>query len=305
MVDLSFIIPSWNTRELLRQCLNSIYKNRPNLSFEVWVIDNASTDGSVDEIPELFPEVKLVKNSKNLGYAGANNQAARSAEGANFLLLNSDTVIHLNAVDELFEYLSTHANVAAVGPKLLNGDGSLQISASPGPSLGREFWRLFHLDHFIPIGHYPRSKFITSQPLSVEVLLGACIMVKKSVIDQIGLFDEEYFMYSEEVDLCERIRKKGWALHWLPGPEVTHFGGMSTRQDSERMFLELYRNKIKFFRKHRGEVQTEIYRSIIWVSSLVRVFFTSSLSLIPSSRRKEWKSIKHNYMKLLGELPLM
>ena len=161
MKDLSIIISNWNTRELLHQCLTSIFSNPISCEFDVWVIDNASTDKSVLDIRSSFPEIKLIENAENLGFARANNQALRQAEGLNYLLLNPDTVVYPNAINLLVEYITNHPQVAAVGPRLLNADGSLQISASPAPSLGREIWRLFHFDRLIAMGNYQRSFFET------------------------------------------------------------------------------------------------------------------------------------------------
>jgi GT2 family glycosyltransferase len=199
--------------------------------------------------------------------------------------------------------LGEHSFVAAVGPRLINADGSFQISASRAPTLGREIWRLLQLDRFIPISQYPASLFLTDQPVSVEVLLGASILLRSQLIQQIGLFDEDYFVYSEEVDLCERIRNNGWELHWLPSATVTHFGGMSTRQVSKKMFIELYRNKIKFFRKNRGIFQARIYKVILFFASIIRIILSWPLKLSSLRNRNQLITISENYKTLIRELP--
>jgi GT2 family glycosyltransferase len=301
-MDLSIIIPNWNTKSLLENCLNSLFNTPINYEFEVWVVDNASTDDSLKDLPALFPQVRLIKNLENVGYGRANNQAAKVAQGTYWLLLNSDTVVFPAAINDLVEYLDAHPQAAAVGPRLLNADGTLQVSASPAPTLGRELWRLFHLDQFYPLSQYPEEFFKGGDPKIVDVLLGACLLIRAEVNQKIGLFDEDYFMYSEEVDLCERIRKSGAEIHWFGKPVVTHFGGMSTRQASEKMFLELYRSKIKFFRKNYGAFQTNLYKFILWMAAQARIISCKLIGLFSVENRNRWSATIKNYQALLNIL---
>jgi GT2 family glycosyltransferase len=303
-MKLSIIIVNWNTQDLLMHCLESIYSQPVHVDFETWVVDNASTDESITNITYLFPQVKLIVNSENIGFGRANNQGIRQAIGDYILLLNPDTQVHTDAINTLIAYLDTCPHAAAVGPKLLNADGSLQISAYPTPTLVRELWRLFHVDRIISIGQYSRKHF-GNKPIKVDILMGACILLRAEVIKPIGLFDEAFFIYSEEVDLCERIRKEGWELHWIPGPEVTHFGGVSTRQVASAMFLELYRSKIKFFRKHRGNFQAGLYKAVLEVAALARILSGKVLCFFLPGNRNRISSTIHNYQALLAELPRM
>jgi len=303
-MKLSIIIVNWNTKDLLRGCLDSIFKHVVRSEFDVWVVDNASTDDSITDLDQLFPQVKLIRNTNNFGFGQANNQAAHLASGEYFLFLNPDTLVFPDAIDNLAAYLDACPKAAAVGPRLLNDDGSLQISAFPAPTLGRELWRLFHLDKIFSISQYPQSAF-SSKPIKVDILYGACILVRAEVFKEIGSFDENFFMYSEEIDLCERIRKSGWELHWIPDAQVTHFGAVSTRQAAEVMFLELYRNKIKFFRKHKGKYQAGIYKVILAAASLARIISGKVFGLFLPHNRDRWSSSIKNYQALLAELPRM
>jgi len=297
-IDLSIIIVNWNTRDLLVECLDSIYSYPPDAGFDIWVVDNASNDGSPEAVREAFPQVNLIQNQDNAGFGRANNQAAAQAAGRYLLLLNPDTAIHSGALNSLIQYLEGQPEVGAVGPRLLNTDGSPQVSAFPAPTLTRETWRLFHLDRLSPRSSYPRAFFSTRKTQEVDTLMGACILLRREVIDRIGLFDEQFFVYSEEVDLCLRIRRAGWQVHWLPTAQVTHFCAQSTRQVADEMFLELYHNKVKFFRKHQGEMTARFYKALLYFASATR--YLGGQVLIPW--RPEWRDKSRQYQQLIRNL---
>lgn len=300
---LSIIIVSWNTRRDLLRCLASIMANPPACPFEVQVFDNASTDGSAEAVAAEYPQVRLLVGPENLGFARANNRAAASARGRYWLLLNPDTVIHPGALDALVSHLVSHPHVAMVGPRLLNPDGSLQPSIERLPTLVNELWRLLQLDRFYPLSRYPRSVLAASRPLRVEVLSGACLLIRREAVGVAGVFDEEYFIYSEEVDLCDRLHRQGWELHWLPEAAVTHLGGQSTRQVADRMFIELYRNKVKFFRKRHGQVSATLYKLVLFQAALIRYGLSSLVRSLPLRHREGWVEAGRRYGLLLDELP--
>lgn len=300
MTTIAVIIVNWNTRQRLEACLRSIASCSPqNLRFATIVADNASSDGSPAMIRAQFPSVTLIENRQNLGFAAANNQALRASSDDFILLLNPDTIVHPEAIDALLNHLWLYPEVGAVGPKLLNADGSCQVSAHPEPTLWRELWRLIHLDRFIPLSQYPEEYFSTPDFKTADVLMGACILLRREVLDQIGLFDEQFFIYSEEVDLCQRIRQAGWRIHYLPAAQVTHFGAASTCQVAGPMFIELYRNKLKYFRKHDGELAARRYRWILRITALLRVAAGSIAGLIQPGYRQKTQL----YRRLLRALP--
>ena len=302
---ISIIIVSWNTARLLENCLASILANPPTSPLETWVVDNASTDDSPGLVRERFPQVRLVENRDNVGFARANNQAIQRCTGKYILLLNPDTLVKPGALQALVDFLDTHPEAGAVGARLLNPDGSLQISSHPRPTLSRELWRLFHLDAFLPYAEYTPTKWETNQPQEVDVLMGACLLLRKEVLDQVGFLDEDYFIYSEEVDLCYRIQRAGWSIYWVPQAEVVHFGGQSTQQVPAEMFLNLYHSKIKYFRKHYGWPGAQIYKLILRIAALSRILLAPFVIFEHSSRRQKHLTLVDRYWRLVRALPGM
>lgn len=302
---LSIIIVSWNTASCLENCLSSILVNPPTSPFENWVVDNASTDNSPRMVREKFPQVQLMESHENIGFASANNQAIQRCTGKYILLLNPDTYVAPGTLQALVDFLDKTPEAGAVGARILNPDGSLQISSHPRPTLSRELWRMFHLDSLSPYAEYPPSKWETNQAQEVDVLIGACLMLRKDVLDQVGFLDEDYFMYSEEVDLCYRVQRAGWRLFWVPQAEVVHFGGQSTQQVPTEMFLNLYHGKIKYFRKHDGWLAVQIYKLILMIASLSRLVLTPFTFFEHSSRRQKHLTLADRYRRLVLALPRM
>jgi GT2 family glycosyltransferase len=302
-MDLSIIIVNWNTRKLLLECLNSIYASSLNIEFEIWVVDNYSADDSPAEIRENFPEIYLIENEKNIGFARANNLAYQKCRGKYILLLNPDTVVENDAIEQLVRFLDQTPDAGMVGARLLNPDKTLQISAFPVPTLSKEFWRLFHLDYFVPYANYPMEKWDMDSAREVDTLLGACILIRREALDLFGLFDEEFFIYSEEVDLCTRLKKVGWKLYWLPSAVVVHYRAQSTQQVAEEMFLKLYAGKILYFRKHHSKIEVLIYKLILFFATISRLILTPFAFIEEPVKRDEHLVLSNNYRRLLWSLP--
>jgi len=302
MKSLSIIIVNWNTKEYLKKCLQSIYNDDLSHSYEVIVVDNASTDGSKEMLHQLFPQVKTILNHQNLGFAQANNQAIQLSEGTYILLLNSDTIVREGAIESLVNFVENNPEVGCVGAKLLNPDNSLQFSCSPNPTLISEFMRMFHLPGIRPDGYYHMDRWKLNIPREVDVLIGACMLFRMSALEKIGSFDKQFFMYSEEVDLCYRIRQAGWKVFWSPDAEIVHYGGQSSKQVAAKMFIQLYKSKVLFFRKHRGQLAATIYKWILVTASLLRLTVLFSKKPI---RQNSEHNIVSNYKRLLVELPKM
>lgn len=235
-MDLSVIIVSWNTCQIAAECLASVTRERTDASSEVWVVDNASSNGGATLVRETFPDVHLIENRENMGFATANNQAIAASSGRYVLLLNSDTVVHPGAFDVLVRFMDERPEAGAAGPLTLNPNGTLQLSCYPSPTLARELWFLLHLDRLHPYGVYPMARWNHGQPRPVDAVLGACLMVRRSVLEQVGVLDPAYFMYSEEIDLCYRIQRAGWRIYWAPTAVIDHYGGPGTRQVAASMF---------------------------------------------------------------------
>ena len=302
---ISIIIVSWNTARFLENCLASIQANPPTSPFESWVVDNASTDDSPRMVREKFPRVHLIENRENVGFARANNQAIQRCTGKYILLLNPDTLVTSGALQALVAFLDQHPEAGAAGARILNPDGSLQISSHPRPTLPRELWRLFHLDSLSPYAEYPLNKWKTNQGQEVDLLMGACLLLRKEVLDGVGFLDEDYFMYSEEIDLCYRIQRAGWRLFWVPEAEVVHFGGQSTQQAPTEMFLNLYHGKIKYFRKHNGWLAAQIYKLILMIAAVSRLVLAPFVFFEHSSRRQKHLTLVDRYRRLVLALPGM
>lgn len=297
------MIVNWNTRQDLLHCLASVMANPPTCPFEILVFDNASADGSVEAVAAQYPQVRLVASPENLGFARANNRVAALANGEYWLLLNPDTVVYPDAIDKLLHHISERPRVAAVGPRLLNSDLSYQLSIWRQPTLFREWWRLFHLDRFIALSEYPASTLNSNLVHRVEVLHGACFLMRRAAVQNMALFDEDYFVYSEEIDLCDRLAHAGWELHWVPEAVVIHKGGQSTRQVADAMFIELYRNKTKFFRKRRGSFVAKLYKLILLQAALARYLPAQALRLVQHDPHKQWIDAGRQYGLLIAALP--
>lgn len=304
MLDLSVIIVNWNTRDLLGACLHSVAQTQqvtPALNPEVFVVDNASTDGSAEFVAANFPWVKLIVNQRNGGFAAANNQAIRRASGRYVLLLNSDTVVHPAALQRMVAFMDGAPRAGACGARLLNGDGSLQHACHPMLTPGREFWRLLFLEQIIPRATYPMNTWDTTQPRRVEAIKGACLLLRRTALDQIGLLDESYFMYTEEVDLCYRLHLAGWELWYVPQAVITHFGGASSRQMAETMYVQLYRSKLQFYRKFGGDRQARLAKLLYAIAYIQRWLVAAGIARV----RPEYAARAHTFRQLLLELPAM
>jgi N-acetylglucosaminyl-diphospho-decaprenol L-rhamnosyltransferase len=302
-MKLSIVIVSWNTRELLRCCLETVFAYPPADPFEVWVVDNNSQDESVAMVHSQFPQVQIIVNQDNPGFAGANNQAIHASSGEYVLLLNPDTEVKAGALATLIDFLDGQPQAGGAGSMLLNPDGSLQPSCYPMLTGPRELWRMLNLDRFLAVGEYHMHRWNQLEPRRVEVAQGASLMLRRSVLERIGLLDEGYFIYTEEVDLCYRMQQAGWLLYWVPQSQVVHYGGQSTRQVAAEMFLHLYGSKIRFFRKHYGRFSTILYKCTLGLTSLLRLTLSPMVWLRPADIRRTQLALARNYFQLLRVLP--
>lgn len=310
---VSIIIVNWNTCALTAECLASVKDEEEVLRkqfslaepIETIVIDNGSTDGSVAHFQKTFPWARLIENHENVGFAAANNQGLSHCNGRYVLLLNSDTKLLPGAISELVAFMEAQPQSGAVGSRYLNPDGSLQRSCYPAPTLRREFWRMFHLDKLYPYGIYAMDRWSAEEPRSVDIVQGASLLLRREIATALGLFDTEYFMYSEEQDLCQRIRKAGWQIYWVPRSAIIHYGGQSTKQVAQTMFLQLYQSKILYFRKHHGRQATLFYKWVLMAATLTRLLLTPLAWLQGAERRTESLTLATHYRRLAASLPGM
>jgi len=269
MVDLSIVILSWNVCDLLRQCLKSVARDRPLsadhplLATEIIVVDNASSDGSAEMVRAEFPDVRLIANQANRGYTGGNNDGIAAATGRYVMILNPDTRVLDDALAALVSYADVHPDVGVVGPQLLNSDGSVQSSRRRFPTLITGLFESTWLEPLAPRNVLQRY-YVLDQPddaiQEVDWLFGACFLVRREVIQQVGALDEGFFMYSEEMDWCRRIRQAGWKVVYLPEAQVIHYGGKSSDQVAAQRHIYFQTSKVRYFRKHHGALTAGVLR---------------------------------------------
>jgi len=278
MLDLAIVIVSWNVRELLEACLVSVYKSLEgsNLTGEVWVVDNSSSDGSAEMVRERSPQAHLIANETNIGFAAANNQALRAfgfptprspLAPRHVLLLNPDTVVVGDALATMVRFLDENPSVGVAGAKLLHPDGRLQHSAFGFPTLAQALFDFFPIHHRLLEsrlnGRYPRRLYERREPFSIDHPLGAALMVKGEAISNVGLLDERFRIYCEEIDWCMRVKKASWGVYCVPKAEVVHHVAGSTRQVRDEMFVELWRSRYRLFEKHYGRFYRWAVRRIV------------------------------------------
>ena len=272
--ELSIIIVNWNTRELLRQCLLSITDTTKLARFEIWVVDNGSSDGSVEMVAQEFPQVHLVRNASNLGFAKANNIGIQKSRGRYVGLINSDVQLLDGCLDRLFEYMAHNPKIALAGPRILNSDRSLQISCYGFPTGWNTLCHSFGLDQLFPRSHHLGGMYRKYWPYDrirpVEVISGCFCMVRRAAIEQVGLLDENFFMYMEDFDWCKRFGEAGWQIAYFPPAEAIHFGGGSSTDGSEKYWIERNRSVLLYWQKHHGRVGKAYAAGMMFIRQLLR-----------------------------------
>lgn len=274
-MTLSIIIVNWNTRDLTKQTIESVYRETHNLDFEIILVDNASADDTVAVIKKEFPQVILIENTDNLGFAKANNQGMKIAKGKYMMLLNSDTVVLGRALNRLTEYMEAHPDVMMAGPKLLNADKTFQHACRRNlPNPINSFFHLFGL-----VTLFPHSKFVNNYKKyaddpnvtePVPALSGAGMFFRREVFETIGGLDETFFMYGEDLDFCKRIYDKGWKTVFVHDAEIIHFGGQSSKKRRTQSLVNFYDAMWIYFKKHFYPTYPKVLSGIIWLGIMGR-----------------------------------
>lgn len=290
VLDLSVSVVSYRTPTLLRECLSALERERAHLELEVTVVDNASGDGSADMVSAHFPWVRLIRNERNRGFGAAHNQAMRLASGRNLLILNSDTIPDVGALRGLVEFLDGHPSAAVAGPRLRHPDGTVQPSRRRFPTLATLLFESTQLQRFWPDNAVLRRYYVADrsddEPQEVDWLVGACLCVRASAAADVGLFDERFFLYSEEIDWCRRFRAPGWHIAYVPGAGVVHLEGASTRLDlgaRDRLFQT---SKLQYAAKWHGPRVAGALRTYVVLEYLARAV-EESVKLALGSRVDE------------------
>ncbi|MCL5264088.1 MAG: glycosyltransferase family 2 protein [Chloroflexi bacterium] len=302
--DVSIVIVNWNAKEYLEGCLQSLHYNSHNgLKHEVLVVDNASADGSAAMVAQRFPEAKIILNGINSGFAKANNQGIKESRGRHILLLNPDTVVFPGALGEMVHFLDENPDVGAVGPLMFGARGETLESYSYFPGLRL---LLRGLAIVIAGSYYWDEEVKSLEARQVDWVGGACLMVKREALDEIGLLDEAFFMYWEEADLCLRLRKKNWKTYFLPGPRVIHYQGRSAAKAEEKVMIhgillqEWGRSTEWFFKKHYPLWMRLVFRTALLSIAAVSLIAWAFIYLVFPARRPKAREIIRAYALGLG-----
>jgi GT2 family glycosyltransferase len=267
-MDLSVVIVNYNTCGLLRDCLKSVYEHTTGIQYEVIVVDNNSTDRSAETVEREFPYVKLIRNSENLGFSKGNNQGFAASSGRYVLTLNSDTLVLDNALELTVRFMEQHPEAAAVGCRTVGGDGKLQLTYERFPTILCELFRTTPLSRLFP----PHVGEDCGGYLEVDWVQGSFLMLRGAALDKVGGFDEIFSpAYSEETDLCYRLKQAGWKICYVSDATIVHLGGQTTKSMKAWHFLQLHRSKFLFFKKHRGALYAHVYRSMRSATCLIRI----------------------------------
>src|SRR5436305_10775375 len=255
-MKLSIVIICWNDLRVIRDCLRSIYEGTHNTSLEVILSDNGSVDGSVEFVRRHYPSVRVLENQENLGFARGNNAGIRVASGEYVLILNPDTIIHDGALDNLVAFADRHPDAGAFGCKVLNPDGTYQLSARLFPTIWR-YWvnalglrRFANLSSLFVYEEYPGWHGDTERVIDWQT--GCCVMLRGDLLNRLGGFDEQFFYHFEEVDLCRRVWNAGNPILFTPEAVITHLGGQSVSRFPIRFDIEKHRSRYRYFYKHFG-----------------------------------------------------
>ncbi len=290
---LSVVIVNWNVKDLLRRCLNSVLEglrsdNGQQLSCQIVVVDNASDDGSVGMLREEFPHVHLIANKENLGFTRGNNQGIAFSNGRYVLLLNPDTEILGDALGEMVVYMEAHHRVGALGPQLLDPDGQVQSSRRRFPNLGTAYVESTFLQQWFPESDILKRYYVLDgsddETQSVDWVVGACLLMRRETLEEVGLLDERFFMYSEELDWCYRAKELGWEVVYLPTAQVIHYVGKSSEQVLPLRHIQFQRSKVLFFKKHHGYWSGETLRLFLLATYLWQMILEALKWLVSHKR---------------------
>jgi hypothetical protein len=293
--DLSIIIVSWNIRDLLTNCLHSIDIGRGNLSLEVIVVDSGSGDGTPEMLVRDFPWITVISCQENVGFPKGNNIGLAEAHGKFLLLLNPDTEVQGDALTVMIRYLENHPKVGIVGPLLRNPDGSVQSSRRRFPSVQTGIFESTWLQSWAPkslMDDYYAVDLPNDQLSEVDWLVGACLMARRKILQDVGPLDEAYFMYSEELDWCRRVKEAGWQIVFLPQAEVIHHVGKSSEQAVTERHINYQRAKLRYFRKFHGRSASGVLRVVLLVNYGFQILIEASKGILGHKRSLRWQRVR-------------
>jgi GT2 family glycosyltransferase len=297
-MDLSVIIVNWNTRDLLCQCLDSLTRKVVGIEMEILVVDNGSSDGSVPAVRKRFPGVRLIENRVNMGFARANNQAISLSSGDYLLLLNPDTQVKDEAIERMLSFMNAHAKAGLAGAQLVNADGSKQNSFANFPSLATELLNKSLL-RWLFSEKFPGKETDYLGPVEVDSVIGACMMVRRRAVEQVGFLDEKFFLFLEETDWCYRMKKADWKIYHIPRAEILHFQGKSAEAEKGKARIEYYRSRYYYFRKNRGSFQSSVLFIGLIIKLSVELVFATIACVFNLFTVRKWRTKLSTYLYLM------
>jgi N-acetylglucosaminyl-diphospho-decaprenol L-rhamnosyltransferase len=293
--DLSIIIVNWNVRDLLAACLRSLEYERDRLVLQVIVVDSHSADDSVAMVRRDFPWVELIVCEENIGFPRGNNLGLQRANGRYVLLLNPDTEVVGAALSTMMAHMEAHPTVGALGPQLLNPDGTVQSSRRRFPTLATALFESTWLEPFAPasiLRHYYMQDVADGETAEVDWVTGACLLVRRDVVEEIGGLDEDYFMYSEELDWCRRIKAAGWQIVYLPMAQVIHYVGKSSEQAVTARHINFQRAKLRYFYKYHGPVTAWLLRLFVLWNYSWQLLVEAFKGIVGHKRPLRWQRVR-------------
>jgi hypothetical protein len=288
--DCAVVLVCWNNKSYLEPCLRSLFDSTLRHAVEVVVVDNGSTDGSQEMLASRFPQVQLIQNDRNLGLGRASNQGIEATRAPYVLLLNNDTVVNGESLDRLIDWMAATPDAGAAGGTLLNGDGSFQAAYGKFPTLGEEFLIATRLGEMLWEG-YPSHR-TGEGARKVDWLSSACLLLRRTALAQVGLLDEQYFIYGDETDLQYRLIKGGWSVYYLPQATTIHFGGRSL--DRWRRRRMVYRGKMLFFKKNYGPLRHYALRAMLGALTVAKVGAWALAWPVPALTERARRELRSN-----------
>lgn len=302
-VKLAIVIANYNTKDEIYCCLKSIYQNHPSQSFDIYVVDNASSDGSCKMIKEKFPLVHLIENKENEGFVRANNRGILESSSQYILHLRPDTLLLKGTADKMMDFMEEHAEIGVLGCKLVTSDGKYQPSCDKFPSAKGELIHSLYIDKILKsnrlFGEYTLSNWKHNKVMEVDWVTGTCLMVRRKAVEDVGLKDSNNFLNYEDIDWCYRMKKNGWKIYFIPDAKVVHDNGKSTRAMTQEVLLISYLSRYYFFKKHFGMPACYKIRRICRYGLLLRIIGCSLVFPFIGSNRKSYLARFRGYCDAL------
>jgi GT2 family glycosyltransferase len=296
-IEVSIVIVSWNCKQLLHNCLQSLLDQVPAHSTEIIVVDNASSDGTPDAVRASFPSVKLIESGANLGFARGNNVGIEACTGNYICLINPDVVVDKSCIARMFEYMERHPDIGMLGPKIVGPDGCVQRSCMRTPTLWNQLCRALGLDtltkHSRLFGGYLMKDFKHDELRDVDIINGCFWMVRREALNDVGMMDPQFWMYADDLDWCQRFRLRGWRIVFSPDAEALHFGGGSSDHSPLHCYIEMQRADLQYWEKYHGATSYYCFLFILWVGHSLRacaylcLYATHASHRTPASQKVE------------------